>query len=218
MYADRHSRSGGFNPGSLAIALTINATLVAGLILSVPEFRAPLDHVLQTRNIPIDEPPPPKPLPQPEPRIAHQSQRTIQHIDTLKPLVDTNTASGPFVFPPQPPFDPGMDAAGTTIIDPPVKPPVLSDATVDPRYARDFQPEYPAGERRMGNEGKVVIRVLIGSDGRVKQVERVSAASESFWQATKRQALSRWRFRPALLDGAPVESWRIMTVRFEMTS
>lgn len=60
--------------------------------------------------------------------------------------------------------------------------------------------------------------MLIGTDGRVKQVERVSAASEAFWQATERQALSRWRFRPALRDGVAVESWRTMTVRFEMTA
>jgi len=94
----------------------------------------------------------------------------------------------------------------------------MVDAVADPRYARDFQPDYPAGERRMGNEGKVVIRVLIGPDGRVKQVERVSAASAAFWQVTERQALSRWRFRPATRDGVAIESWRTMTVRFEMES
>lgn len=151
MYADRHARSGGFNPGSLAIALTINATLVAGLVMSVPEFRPPLDKVLNIRNIPIIDPPPPEPLPKPEPRIAHQPRPAPQRIDTVRPVVDTTRATDAFVLPPPPPLDPGIGSGGTTIINPPVKPPVLSDATVDPRFARDFQPEYPAGERRMGN-------------------------------------------------------------------
>jgi protein TonB len=30
--------------------------------------------------------------------------------------------------------------------------------------------------------------------------------------------LRHWRFKPAMLDGKPVESWKVMTVRFEMTA
>jgi periplasmic protein TonB len=50
----------------------------------------------------------------------------------------------------------------------------------------------------------------------VKAVERVTAASDGLFEATRRQALSRWRFRPATRDGAAVESWKAMTVRFEL--
>ncbi len=58
--------------------------------------------------------------------------------------------------------------------------------------------------------------MLIGTDGRVKRAERVSAASDAFWAATERRALDKWRFRPATRDGVPVEAWRTMTVRFEL--
>ena len=217
MYADRFAQPRKFSPSSLAIAVALNGALVAGLILSVPEFKTKVVTVLTATNIPIDQPPPPKPIPQPQPRITHRPT-TAPQIDHVIPLVDTPRGPSVVLPPPPPPFASGTDTTIDRIIAPPAKPPVLIDATIDQRYAREFQPVYPAGEQRLGNEGKVMIRVLVGTDGRVKQVERVSAPSEAFWQTTERQALSRWRLRPATRDGVPVEAWRTMTVRFEIAA
>jgi protein TonB len=47
------------------------------------------------------------------------------------------------------------------------------------------------------------VRVTIAPDGRVTSVEQVSATSPAFFQATQRHALSRWRFKPATVDGRP---------------
>ena len=58
--------------------------------------------------------------------------------------------------------------------------------------------------------------MLIGTDGRVKQVEVVSTDDPLFADAAERQALRRWRFKPATRDGVPVQSWKQMTVRFEI--
>jgi protein TonB len=62
----------------------------------------------------------------------------------------------------------------------------------------------------------VTIRVLIGTDGRVKAVEKVRTASDAFFRATESQALRHWRFKPATLDGKPVESSKVMTVHFRL--
>jgi protein TonB len=50
----------------------------------------------------------------------------------------------------------------------------------------------------------------------VKAVEKIAATSEAFWRATERHALRHWRFRPATLDGRPVESRQKVTVHFRM--
>ena len=92
--------------------------------------------------------------------------------------------------------------------------PVIVAPGIDPRYAGDFQPLYPAGEQRMGRSGEVTVRVLIGTDGRVKQVEPVSATSDAFLRATTDQAKRRWRFAPGTRDGVAQEAWRVMTVTF----
>jgi protein TonB len=50
----------------------------------------------------------------------------------------------------------------------------------------------------------------------VKAAESVSATSPAFFEATRRQALSKWRFKPATRGGVPQESWKTMSVRFEI--
>lgn len=80
----------------------------------------------------------------------------------------------------------------------------------------ELQPPYPASEQRAENEGSVTVRILIGTDGRVKSVEKVRGASDAFFRATEQQALRHWRFKPATVDGRPVESRKVMTVHFRL--
>src|SRR3546814_20810836 len=89
-------------------------------------------------------------------------------------------------------------------------------AQVHPLYAGQFQPDDPRREERAGIEGIVTVRVLIGTDGRVKAVELVRGHSPAFFEATKKRALSKWRFKPATRGGVAEESWREMTVRFQL--
>jgi protein TonB len=100
---------------------------------------------------------------------------------------------------------------------PPARPPLVL-AQLDTRFAGAFQPDYPANERRREVEGVAKVRVLIGTDGRVKAVELISADSPGFFEETKRRALAKWRFKPAMRGGVAEESWKEMTVRFELRS
>lgn len=215
MYADRYAPPAGIQPGSLAIAIALNAAAVAALMFLSPtvggKFREKVLEITNVRPLPPPEPIPPETIPQPR----KKTQSAPERIDTTTKTTDSSDGYITPTYPTLPPLpQPGSD----TIVanDPPVPAPVLTGATVDPRYARDFQPDYPPGERRAENSGLVVLRVLIGPDGRVLQVERVSAASEAFWRVTERQALAKWRFRPATRDGVAIEAWQTMTVRFEL--
>ncbi len=222
MYADRYTKPTRFNPGGLTAAVAINAALVAALMFAGPKI-LPSDpgHVLETTNIPLDEPPPPAPPP-PEPR-PHELTRTVPNETIAAPVPrvpvatdtpftvaasDLVTIAGPVV---------GSDP-GPVVVDPPAPPPPLPlvGPQVDPRYAGDFQPTYPPAERRANHDGRVTVRVLVGTDGRVKQIERVTATSDAFWQVTQERALRSWRFRPATRGSVPVEAWRTMTLTFRM--
>ena len=90
------------------------------------------------------------------------------------------------------------------------------EAQLDPRYAGDLQPPYPERERTAGRGGVVRIRLTIAPNGRVTAVERLAATSDAFWRVTERQVLNRWRFRPATLDGRPVQGTKVMTVNFRI--
>ena len=94
--------------------------------------------------------------------------------------------------------------------------PIIKAARIDPRYAGGLQPVYPPSMIRADQSGSVTVRVRIGKDGRVKEVQILNSSSAEFAEATERQALRKWRFLPATHDGQAEESWREMTVQFEM--
>jgi len=223
MYADR---LGGreFNAGSLGVAIGINAVLVGALLFAAPDLlpakpREPFTGVL------IDTPPLPPPPPEPAPPVD-QRRMPSRPTDTVLP-----PPPRPDVFNPPVGVDPGFTLPGGSVgseggvaggtgaapVDPPKPPPpVIVAPGIDTRYAGLLQPTYPAAERRAGREGRVVARVLVGTDGRVKAIEKVLAASDAFWQATEDQARRRWRFTPGTRDGVPVEAWRTMTLTFRL--
>jgi protein TonB len=212
MYADRYERSKP-NPVSLTAAIGINAALVAALLLSTPEIIKTFDPPLKTYPVPEAPPPPPEP---PAPRVKTEVTRDPLIVtpipDILPPVPIENPVVSTSIIPPPSPYVP-TPATGDPATPTPITPaPVLTDAA--PLRGVVLQPEYPPTERRAGAEGAVTVRVLIGTDGRVKAVELVRTASDAFFDATRRYALSRWRFKPATRDGIPYESWRTMTVRF----
>ena len=220
MYADRHAKAG-IKPGALSIAVGLNGAVLAALIFASPEIltRAP-DEGMEIVNIPVPVDPPPIPEIKPDPKIKPTPDQRIfdppppQRPDTSDPIAPSK---GDFTLPPGPSGMDGGMIGGTGTAQPPyIHPhvPVLVGARPDPRFARSFQPPYPPGEQRAEREGRVTVRVLIGVDGRVKQVEMVSAASDLFFAATRKQALEKWRFTPATRDGVPEEAWRTLSVSF----
>ncbi|MGY4394968.1 protein TonB [Sphingomonas sp. UYAg733] len=218
MYADRYGKTG-IKPGSLSVAIGLNGAILAALIFSAPEITKKIETVLTTTNIPIPPPPPLEPIkPKVDPKVEPKQIRPTprDQIVAPDPVVLTGAATTDFVTKTtiDPIAPPGTGGMGTIVE--PIRLPTLTDATRDSRYANAFQPTYPAAERRAGNEGRVVVRVLIGTDGRVKQVEKVSAASDAFFEVTERQALNKWRFKPAARDGVPQESWQILSVSFRL--
>lgn len=220
MHADTRYHASAPRSVSFGAALAINGAIITGLIFSAPQFLPkPQIKPFEGKNIPL--PPPPKPEPVklqpklekpitptqplptiPDPVISHPTENRIEA---------TNVIGDPSL-----PYAKPAEAGPPVVADPPKAVPALIGATTDPRYAQDFQPEYPSQEIRAQRDGLVTLRVLIGTDGRVKAVEPVSATSDAFFAVTKRQALGKWRFRPATRGGAAEESWKTMTVRFRI--
>ena len=219
MYADRYAKPTRFNPGGLTAAVAINAALVAALMFAGPKILpGSPEHVLEIKSIPLDTPPPPPPEMKPAETAPRPPAETILApvppipVPTIPTDLVTTTIPTPPVPSPLIGTDPGP-AVATPI--PPAPLPFVGPG-IDPRYADGFQPEYPASERRANRDGRVSVRVLVGIDGRVKQIEQVSATSDAFWRATQERALKAWRFRPATRGNVPVEAWRTMTLTFRM--
>ena len=202
------------SPTSLALVVLLHAGVLAAVIMiKGPQFLIEPPTRTIAYTYPIEQDPPPNPPPperqqqRPQPPTwtppIVQTQTTTQTITTTRdptPIQITRVE-----LPPPPTITPDPPAA-----------PVRRAAELDPRFAGELQPPYPAGEIRAQREGTVRIRITIGPDGRVKAVARVQATNDAFWAAAERQALNRWRFRPATLGGRPVEDSKVMILHFRL--
>ena len=208
------------SPASLTIVIALHGAAIAALMLAKLEYERPPTVITGAYNVKPDEPPPPEKI---EP-VETKQQQVKSRIDTVIPVVRPPVFDDFVVAEPKPsdpvPFDPRP--IGPVTVDPPADPPKLTptpapvreEARIDPRAK--LQPPYPAAEERAEVTGSVTVVVTIGTDGRVKDVEKVRAASDAFYRATEQQALRHWRFKPATVDGRPVESRKTMTVHFRL--
>ncbi|MDX5982964.1 energy transducer TonB [Sphingomonas echinoides] len=220
MYADRYSSRQGLSPGGVGFALGASGVLLFGLSLTAPSLVTRLvDPPLTTINIPIptDPPPPEKTQPAPHLKDPIPTNPPPETVDSSKQqsTTDLTAAALPIAPPSKIEVEVGSGAGEVHTGTPPHLPTIVAPQ-LDSRYATLFQPAYPSDERLAGHTGRVVVLVLIGTDGRVKEVRQLSAASTAFFEATRKQALTKWRFTPGTRDGVPVEAWRTMAVRFEL--
>jgi len=197
------------SPAGLAIVVAMHAGVLGALILiKGPQIVRAANPPLVITPIPIQPDPPPVRQPRVEPQ--HQSQVTA-----VRPLIPIERDPPiTFVRPdPQPFPDPTPVRAERIEMARAEIPHVRRPAEL---IGSNLQPPYPPAQERAQRAGSVQVRVTIGTDGRVTGVQRISATNDDFWEATERQALRRWRFRPALLDGRPVEATKVMTVTFRI--
>lgn len=203
------------NSKTIRIGLVIGVhAAVLGAVAFAPAELIVREVLKSTRIYNVPVPPDPTPLP-PPPKADSQPSNPSQ-IDRVTTVVNLPSTGG-VILPSLPDLPP---APSTDLNFPPPQAhvPTLTSASPDPRFASQFQPDYPPQLARENVEGVVKVRVLIGTDGRVKAVELVSASDPLFFSATERRALKAWRFKPATRDGAAIESWQVMTVRFRMDS
>jgi TonB family protein len=77
-------------------------------------------------------------------------------------------------------------------------------------------PRYPPMARRAGIQGPVVVRGVVRKDGTIDDVEVIKDLPYGLGDAA-REAVSRWRFRPATYNGQPIDVYYTVTVNFRLT-
>ncbi|WP_447758384.1 TonB family protein [Sphingopyxis fribergensis] len=213
---ESYGAGNGHRPMAALFAVGLPVALVVAVALSPMIIeKKPTTATPPWKSYTLPKPKPPEQLPDPKPQEQPQQTDFTAPKSPLPPI-----AQDPPVAPPLPPYVPpaGSGTGPSVVVDPPlppVKPPFVI-AELDPRFAGTFQPEYPPSEQRREIEGRAKVRVLIGTDGRVKAVELLSTDSPGFFEETKRRALAKWRFKPATRGGVAEESWKVMTVHFQI--
>jgi protein TonB len=215
--APRHISRAALAACLLWLAIYIAAAVVVGqqprlvtvrvrpieLIPDVPNVPPPLDPRFEMppagRIAPTREPAIPIPVPDPE-------AVPVQPEFSSAPTSGESDPLGPGVVPG--PVVPVVPA----IVDPPPFDWIRHD--VEAVEVSQVKPEYPELARAAQVEGLVVIRALVGTDGRVKRT--LVIRSVPLLDLAARDAMMRWLFTPALDQGRPVAVWVSVPFRFTL--
>jgi protein TonB len=96
----------------------------------------------------------------------------------------------------------------------PTPAPALQPPSSDADYLNNPKPSYPAMSRRLGEQGKVVVRTLIGTDGVAQKAEVLrSSGFERLDRAALETAL-KWRYVPGKRGGVAEAMWFNVPLHF----
>lgn len=91
--------------------------------------------------------------------------------------------------------------------------PVDAAGIDEPALRVRVEPYYPVALRRSGVEGTAILRVVVRADGSVGRVEVVDSTHPAFSVAAM-DAVTQWRYAPAIRMGEAVDAYREVRVEF----
>ena len=94
-----------------------------------------------------------------------------------------------------------------------IEPVILPESAVRDLLTQPVDPEYPAAAKASGQRGSVVLQVLVGRDGVVKDAKFISG-SFVFARAAI-DAVKQWRFKPYAMNGRAVSVQSVITLTFK---
>ena len=156
---------------------------------------------------------PPKPVPAAEPPKPKAVVKRMQRSPEPPPILAAPAeAPSPAVAPPAPPA-PVESAA-------PPGPASASISSSQPVFNADYldnpAPAYPAISRRSGEQGRVILRVLVNARGGADEVQVRTSCGYPRLDEAAREAVLRWRFVPAKRGAEPIAAWVLIPISFRL--
>lgn len=181
--------------------LVIAARTVVPQIMEIPLVVDLLEPAPVTQKTPEAKPLPiakPQPIRQPVPK-------------TPAPVIEASKSnvpapSAPLATPPD--IKPAPPA-------PPAAEPV-SQARFDADYLRNPAPAYPPLSRRMGEEGKVILRVSVNPQGAADSVEVKTSSGSQRLDDSAQKTVRNWKFVPAKRGDTAIQSWVLVPIIFKL--
>ncbi len=194
----------------LAGVAALHVVLVAMLLFAMPAVRerivpaAPM--FVEYREAPRASPPP-ELHPLPRPMLREPPAVTIP-IPPVALAPEVAVAASPS----QPATITGpMATAPTQVQAPPIEPPRF-----DMAYLNNPPPAYPPLSRRLKEQGRVLLRVLVSAAGSAQEVEvRATSGSDRLDHAAI-EAVKRWRFSPARRGAETIAAWALVPITFQL--
>lgn len=176
---------------------------------------------------PAVAPPPPEPA---KPRVSHKAAplplpvpapmtRPVpapeRPAPAAAPVADLPASSERSADVVQAPAHPApATAAPAAIVAAPPAPPVVTPPSSDAAYLQNPAPAYPAMSRRLREQGKVVVDVLIGADGSAQQARLKHSSGYDRLDQAALETVQRWRYVPGRKGGVAMAMWFSVPINF----
>ncbi len=155
--------------------------------------------------------PRPQPVPEPpSPPTASPSAVSVTPLPSVaSPLPATESpAQASSAVPPASGSraGPGPGAAAPSVVLP----------SASAAYLHNPPPAYPAMSRRLAEQGRVMVRVLIGTDGLPQKAELQAGSGYDRLDRAALDAVMRWRFVPGRRGDVPETMWVSVPIVFNL--
>ncbi|MFZ2739077.1 MAG: energy transducer TonB [Burkholderiaceae bacterium] len=81
-------------------------------------------------------------------------------------------------------------------------------------YLQNPKPAYPTMSKRLGEQGKVLVRVLINTDGTAQKAEILQSSNFERLDQAALNTVLRWRYVPGKRGGVPEPMWFNIPINF----
>lgn len=182
--------------------------LYSGLLNRAVELIVPVVMLSQ-----LIEPPKPKVVPPPLPPSPPQVKKAITKAPTVAaplpkaindPTPAPNAPTGTVTPEPAPAPISAPVAAATAG---PPSPPAVQMPSSDADYLQNPKPAYPSISRRLNEQGRTTVRVLIGPDGLPQRAEIGKSSGFSRLDDAALATVMRWRYVPGKRGGVAEAMW-----------
>jgi protein TonB len=221
-----------FSIKALLLVLVIHALVLFALLVLNPVEDArvqPLESAPMLVSLVSDPAPEPVPevveiIPKPEPKPVIKKTKPVQKVVEPTPIPEqVEVAPAPAIADPEPVISsPPAPAPVVAKQEAPVvqEVPEVKEVIEPPRFGAAYlhnpPPDYPPFSRRVGEEGRVMLRVLVTKEGDAERVEIESGSGSSRLDKAALEAVKKWRFIPAKRNNQPISAYVIVPIQFTL--
>jgi protein TonB len=201
-------------------AIAMHTLAVAALLAYAPARNALLAaapimvELIQPPRIEPPRPEPPAQLPKPLP----VAKRAPPPPAPLPVLTASAEAPSPALAPPPAPVLTLPEPAPVAVAKPEPAPAVapMTPPVFDADYLLNPAPVYPRLARRMGEQGRVILRVLVNAGGSADEVQLRTSSGHARLDDAARETVRAWKFVPAKRGGQAVPAWVLIPISFRI--
>lgn len=203
----------------IAFHVAVLWAMQMGLLRRVVEAVVPAEILVEIMAPPATEQ---KPQPLPQPKVQVKAPTPKPTLPTPTPAVAQQPTPTPLAIAPSANAPAPSEAAPTAVAaapastntgsssnapPPPPAPPKVELPSSDADYLNNPRPPYPVLSKRLREQGKTVVRALIGTDGQATQATVKTSSGFSRLDEASVATVLKWRYVPGKRNGVPEPMW-----------